>query len=179
MPVGWVVSTGLTRIMNLIEFDMNNITIFSSIQGGTLVVDLYIHTNIKGPAVRTEGTYLWLLTYEAKNKQIVTLNGWGQLKNTNELRLSLIAICRALRRMRLLSDINIYTDCGSLRTYYAYLDSWAKSDWKKGYLKHKELWSEIYARTDRQQVNLYPLEGTEYANWMDWEIKKLCGRENV
>lgn len=139
-------------------------------------VSIYIKTNLKGPAIRPEGRYLWLVAYDTKDKKIATVEGYGEVVKASELRLSLLSLCRAVRRIKPFTDINIYTDCSFLRENYRYLNAWKESDWKNGYLRHKELWAEIYARTDKSKVELYPLEGSEYALWMNTEMKEAFKR---
>lgn len=138
-------------------------------------VNLYIKSNLTGPAVRPEGKYLWLLVYQTKERKSATMEGYGTIKNANEYRLELIAICKALRRIKVSCDINIYSDCHYIKNSFRYLKSWAESDWKnsKGEIKNLAQWVEIWSRTDRQQVTVTDLKGSSYSYWMNFEIKKL------
>lgn len=133
-------------------------------------VNLYVKSNLKGPGIRTEGKYLWLLVYKTKDKKTATMEGYGTCQNTNEYRLELTAIVKALRKIKV-CDINIYTDCGYVKNNFKFLKKWSENDWTN--IKNLALWVEIWSRTDRQQVHLYDLKGSSYAYWMDFEIKKL------
>lgn len=138
---------------------------------------IYLITSIKGPAIRPQGRYLYLINVEGQPGHIVSRTGYGTVKNVNENRLALRALVKALRRL-VPSDLQIYTNCHYLSNYFLCLPKWQQSDWQiRGRdIKNLAAWVEIAVRTEGHEVELHPLEGSSFQKWMEHELQKLSDR---
>lgn len=93
--------------------------------------------------------------------------------------LQLMALFRALERMRKPSHITVYTD----RDYLAgvingnYLDIWAGNGWNtsKGKpVKNAEIWKEIWQQSMEHELEVKVVESHPYRQWQQSEMKKLA-----
>ena len=138
---------------------------------------IFIITSIKGPAIRPQGRYLYLINVENQQGQIVSRTGYGTVKDVNENRLALRALVKALRRLKP-SDVKIYTNCNYLSNYFSYLPKWQQANWQiRGRdIKNLAAWVEIAVRSEGHQVEFYPLEGSSFQKWMEHELINLQNR---
>lgn len=135
---------------------------------------IYLITSIKGPAIRSQGRYLYLINVENSQGQTISRTGYGTVKNVNEHKLALRALVKALRRLKP-SDVKIYTNCNYLSNYFSYLPKWQQANWQiRGReIKNLAAWVEIAVRTEGHEVELHPLEGSSFQKWMEHELLKL------
>jgi len=138
---------------------------------------IYLITSIKGPAIRSQGRYLYLINVENSQGQIVSRTGYGTVKDVNENRLALRALVKALRRLKP-SDVKIYTNCNYLSNYFSYLPKWQQANWQiRGRdIKNLAAWVEIAVRSEGRKVEFYPLEGSSFQKWMEHELINLQNR---
>lgn len=138
---------------------------------------IYLITSIKGPAIRPQGRYLYLINVENSQGQTISRTGYGTVKNVNEHKLALRALVKALRRLKP-SDVKIYTNCNYLSNYFSYLPKWQQANWQiRGRdIKNLAAWVEIAVRTEGHEVELHPLEGSSFQKWMEHELQKLSDR---
>lgn len=138
---------------------------------------IYLITSIKGPAIRPQGRYLYLINVENSQGQIVSRTGYGTVKDVNENRLALRALVKALRRLKP-SDLQIYTNCNYLSNYFSYLPKWQQTNWQihGRDIKNLASWVEISVRSEGRKVEFYPLEGSSFQKWMEHELINLQNR---
>lgn len=138
---------------------------------------IYLITSIKGPAIRSQGKYLYLINVENSQGQTISRTGYGTVKNVNEHKLALRALVKALRRLKP-SDVKIYTNCNYLSNYFSYLPKWQQANWQihGRDIKNLAAWVEISVRSEGHQVEFYPLEGSSFQKWMEHELINLQNR---
>ena len=93
--------------------------------------------------------------------------------------LQLMALFRALGRMRKPSHITVYTDsdylAGAINSNR--LDIWAGNDWRtsKGKpVKNAEIWKEIWQQSMEHELEIKVVQNHPYKTWQQGELKKLA-----
>lgn len=141
-------------------------------------VSIYTATSIRGRWGKN-GHIGYALEYYAKgHKQPDVLFDYEPVENVNENRAELIALLRALARMREKCVLTLYTESEYLYQGLkddGHVEKWIKSGWKtvKGTeVKNRDLWQKLMAAL---QGNLYTLEirrGNAYTARLHAEMER-------
>lgn len=138
-------------------------------------VNLYITVKAKGIRT-TEGYWSYVLETIWKGET------WTKERTESEANatinvLHLMALYRALERMRKSSRIKVYTDsaylAGAINNNW--LDAWAHNDWKtaKGEpVKNAEIWKEIWQQAMEHEIDVEVVETHAYKSWQQEQIRK-------
>lgn len=133
-------------------------------------VDLYIRTTAKGPSIRKEAKYLYILKAGEAERQ-----GSGIINNVTENQITLSAINEALGRFKEGCLIRIYTQCEHVLNSCVnhWPEQWQKNGWIKNNskpVKNSELWQQ-FMEVSRPHLIEWHQEDHEYSMWMDNEMK--------
>ena len=123
-----------------------------------------------------------ILMYKDAKKEIS-----GGMKQTTNNIMEVTAVIEALKCLKVESDVQVYSD--SAYTVNAFkqrwIYNWMKNGWKTASgsaVKNKELWQELYALTQKHQVEFIKVKGqadNEYHNRCDEMAREAINKFTV
>lgn len=139
-------------------------------------VNIYTATTAaRGPAIRKEAYYIYVLEY--KGTKTITRVGRGRLENVTGNYTELTALISALRRITKPCSIRVFTR--SEHVLHTIQNNWPvqweKNEWIKSSdkpVKNKELWQQ-YVNMTRNHVIEITDKAHEYSMWLDSELEKM------
>lgn len=139
------------------------------------VVNIYITSGIKSPS-RKRGCYLYILeTQTARGPATATKK--EILEESTENQSTLLALCAALKRLRLSCSLHIYLDCPYVAAALSqgWFTEWEYHGWqnKKGRLvADAEIWRETSSLLRLHEFQIHQKERHPYRKWMEMEVSK-------
>lgn len=138
-------------------------------------VNIYISTMAKGVRAATGyWSYVLETVWNGETKTVEDVRS-ETMATTNIL--NLMALYRALERMKKPSQIKVYTDRGYLAgpINNNWLDAWEHNDWKnaKGEpVKNADIWKAIWQQSMEHEVSVEVVESHPYKSWQQEQLKK-------
>lgn len=139
-------------------------------------VSIYIHTlgNIR------PSTGYWSYVLETiVNEKEETKHDFGEESNATLHVLHMMALFRALERLKKPCHVTVYTDSNYIAGIINdnLLDVWEDNDWRnsKGKpVKHMEIWKEIWKKSMEHEIGAMVVEKHPYKSWQQRELKKFA-----
>lgn len=138
-------------------------------------VHIYTYTDIRGPKKR-EGYYIFLLEAETE-KGPATLHKMERVDMPEtENRIQLVAVIKALRRLRRNCDLVIHTHSEYVAAGFSqgWLQKWAERGWTNGKgepVANRPEWEEMAELLNAHEFAFYTGRHA-YSEWMEREIRK-------
>lgn len=138
-------------------------------------VNLYIATSIK-PLKRQRGCYLYILeTQTAKGPATITKK--EILDEGTQNQSILLALCAALKRLRMSCSLHIYLDCAYVAAAIKqeWIKDWEYHNWqnKKGrQVTDAEIWQEVSSLLKPHTFFVCENQPHPYKEWMKMEVEK-------
>lgn len=138
-------------------------------------VNIYISTRIKG--VRATTGYWAYVLETVLNGETKTVEGIGEETQATNNILNLMALYRAMERMKKPSSIKVYADCGYLAgpINNNWLDAWEHNGWKNAKdtpVKNADIWGAIWQQSMEHDVYVEVVETHPYKSWQQEQLKK-------
>lgn len=137
-------------------------------------INIFIQTNLKGPAKR-EGRFIFVLQLVCNNGKTAELTCGGMLSNVGENELFLVALIEALSHIRKSSDITFYVENKYfINTYLnGWLNDWKKLGWRKengAALANVMLWQRVDELLLGHVVSFDQTGENEFCRWLKSEL---------
>lgn len=137
-------------------------------------VAIYVETDIKDPR-RGPGRYGYVIEF-IKNGQAITREGFGQMQEATETRLTLTALAEAIGRLTKPCIIKIQTDCSSIKVGMnkGWVYEWQRAGWKTKHgedVKNADLWKAVFEKASIHALSISD-QANAYRTWLQEEIKK-------
>ena len=141
-------------------------------------VNIYLHTNIKGPQ-KKPGVGLYVLETETNRNAPASLQQTMELTAT-ENKANLQILIKALTRITQPCSLDIYTDSVYMAAGFDRMEKWEESGWvtaKGTDVKNKEEWIQLKEMMEKHEYVFHVGEHHEYKNWMIREADKRMENE--
>lgn len=137
-------------------------------------VNIYIESSIKG-LKRRNGVVGFIL--EADGKEGKTVTQFGSVKEATENQAQLLALKYALKRIKDMSELRIWTDNSYMAAAFEqdWISGWIERDWKtaKGKeIANREEWESILQMLDGSVPELKVAQNHSFKNWLREEIER-------
>lgn len=139
------------------------------------MVNIYIETSSRGPKVKG-GRYMCLIEYTLSTGEPAT---WGKISGWmegTESRLALLALEKALSRLRVSCVINLYTPCRHVISAIecGWPDGWKNNGWKTAGgkpVRNGEEWMRLDRLMDPHLI-FTSAEDNSFRRWMRNQLEK-------
>ena len=140
--------------------------------------DVNIYISVMGTIRPSTGYWAYVIGTMVKDEEKTVMDFGEEAEATLNI-LQLMALFRALGRMRKPSRITVYTDSQYLAGIINEnrLDVWAGNGWNtsKGKpVKNAEIWKEIWQQSMEHELEIKAVESHPYRQWQQGEMKKLA-----
>lgn len=141
-------------------------------------VNIYVKSSIK--STRRRDGYIGYILELITNKKPVTLNGFEKVEQVTANQSELVAITKALKRMKEKCVLTIYTDSKYIGSAIEnkWVEGWKKKNWvnaKGEPIANSEEWQEMLNLLVGQQYSVVVGFKHEYSQWMESELARRNG----
>lgn len=141
-------------------------------------VNIYVKSNIK--STRRRDGYIGYILELITDKKPVTLNDFEKVEQVTANQSELIAITKALKRMKEKCVLTIYTDSKYIGSAIEnkWVEGWKKKNWvnaKGEPIANSEEWQEMLNLLVGQQFSVVVGFKHEYSQWMESELARRNG----
>lgn len=141
-------------------------------------VNIYVKSNIK--STRRRDGYIGYVLELVTDRKPVTLNKFEKVEQLTTNQSELVAIIKALKRMKEKCVLTIYTDSKYIGSAIEnkWTDGWQKKGWvnaKNEPIANAAEWQEMLNLLAGQQFSIVVGFKHEYATWMESELERLSG----
>lgn len=138
-------------------------------------VNIYVKSSIK--STRRRDGYIGYILELITDKKPVTLNGFEKVEQVTANQSELIAITKALKRMKEKCVLTIYTDSKYIGSAIEnkWVEGWKKKNWvnaKGEPIANSEEWQEMLNLLVGQQFSVVVGFKHEYSQWMESELAR-------
>lgn len=111
-------------------------------------------------------------------EKTTTLTIGGELVETGQNQADIIAMTKAVERVRKASKIHAYTDSAYLKTAFLrdYISKWEARNWVTSTgesVKNTRDWRNLAEVIKNHEIEIHFKEKHTYQEWMEWEGKKF------
>ena len=111
-----------------------------------------------------------------KNGEAITREGFGQMDDATETKLTLAALTEAIGRLTRPCIIKIETDCSGIKVGInkGWVYEWQRSGWKTKHgaeVKNADLWKALFDKAAIHALSISD-QGNAYKTWLREEIKQ-------
>lgn len=138
-------------------------------------VSLYIEVSCKRIKAG-KACFCYVLEYISPSGTTYTRSEIGCMESTGK-RLILVALIRALKRLKQSCQVEIYTDMRYLESALSlgWLNKWKSAGWTGSdgkEIKNRDMWEEIEPLTRTHNLQVIHMSKSSYTTWMQNEMKK-------
>ena len=145
-----------------------------------MIVEIYIQTKTKNPAVLKTAQARWLIQSVSNSGQVNSKDGFVVISNATEKRAALQSLVDALSRFNKAAVLKIYISDDYVRNMCLtnMPTRWRENDWHKirqnGTLVHSDLWQQLSSMLSNHAVNFATKEECQSS----YKLKELEDRIN-
>lgn len=144
-------------------------------------VTIYTETTLKGPALR-KGSYAAVIEYICRNGEPATLEIYGTEEETTFHRSALLAIVKALGRLRNPCEVEVITgDIFIINTMdRGNPEGWKRQEWKKASgeeVKNKELWQQFLEEKEKHKIAVAFSKTNVYSKFLLMKMREKNGKK--
>lgn len=135
--------------------------------------DKYIHGHKYTRSKGKKGKIAYILEYIAEGYEPATLTKIEDVEDVTENKAHLLAITKALSRVRENCEITLYIESGYIASNIGKLEQWEQAGWKNAKNKdiaNKELWKEMLILLHANQFLVMEGEKHPYRQWMKSQL---------
>lgn len=143
-------------------------------------VNIYVKSGIK--STRRRDGYIGYVLELVTDTKPITLNSFQKVEQMTANQSELVAISKALKRMKEKCVLTIYTDSKYIGAAIdnKWVDGWQKKNWvnaKNEPIANSEEWQQLLKLLEGQPYSVVVGFKHEYSTWMESELaKKICDK---
>lgn len=144
-------------------------------------VNIYVKSSIK--STRRRDGYIGYVLELITDTKPITLNGFEKVEQVTANQSELVAIIKALKRMKEKCVLTIYTDSKYIGSAMdnKWVEAWQRKGWvnaKGDPIANGEVWQDLLKSLDGHQYSVVVDFEHEYAKWMERELAKRSSEKD-